>query len=80
MNEVALARHYLWPQLLRFFGWLNALDIARKEKEGKLTKDPDSINHIDIKKEAAGMLYRTSQEHWKVDELIESRVHLYWLF
>ena len=45
--EVALARHYLLPQLLRFFGWLSALDIARKEKQGKLTKDPDSIKHIE---------------------------------
>ena len=34
--EVALARHYLLPQLLRFFGWLSGLDIARKEKEETL--------------------------------------------
>ena len=40
-----------------------------------MTKDPENIDHIDLKKEAAGMLYRSSQEHWKVNELIESRVH-----
>ena len=65
--EVALARHYLLPQLLRFFGWLSFLDIARKEKEGTVTKDLENIDHIDLKKDAAGVLYRSSQEHWKVN-------------
>ena len=28
--EIALAKHYLLPQLLRYFGWLSCLDIAIK--------------------------------------------------
>ena len=62
---------------MRFFSWLSGLDIARKEKEGTITKDLENIDHIDLKKEAAGMLYCSSQEHWKVNELIESRVRVH---
>ena len=64
--DAALAKHYLLTQLLRFFGWLSALDIARKDKEGKMTKDPDGLNPIDLKREAACMLYRSSQRSWGV--------------
>ena len=73
--DAALAKHYLLTQLLRFFGWLSALDIARKDKEGKMTKDPDRINPIDLKKEAAGMLYRSSQKNWGVKQISETTVH-----
>ena len=51
-------------QLLRFFGWLSALDIARKLEKGEITNDPVGIDPIDLKKEAAGMLFRSSQKSW----------------
>ena len=60
--NAALAKHYLLNQLLRFFGWLSALDIARKIKEGKIISDSDGIDPIDLKMEAAGMLFRSSQK------------------
>ena len=49
-------------QLLRFFGWLSALDIARKLEKGEITNDPVGINPIHLKKEAAEMLFRSSQK------------------
>ena len=52
--DAALAKHYLLNQLLRFFGWLSALDIARKIKEGKIISDSDGFDPIDLKREAAG--------------------------
>ena len=62
-------------QLLRFFGWLSALDISRKIEEGKIVSDSDGIDPIDLKREAAGMLFRSSKKTWGVKGTSETLMH-----
>ena len=66
--NTALSKHYLLSQLLRFLGWLSALDIAKKIKKGEITNDSEGFNPIDLKKEAAGILFMSSQKFWKIKE------------
>ena len=59
--NATLSKHYMLDQLLRFFGLLSALDIAKKLEKGDITNYPVGIDPIDLKKEAAGILFRSSQ-------------------
>ena len=70
-----MAKHYLLPQLFTFFGWLSALDVARKKKEGLDAKDHENMDNINLRKEAAAMMIRSSQKHWNVSNLVETQVH-----
>ena len=62
-------------QLLRFFGWLSALDISRKIEKGEVMSEPVEIDPIDLKREAAGMLFRSSQKSLGVKGISETLVH-----
>ena len=45
-----------------------ALDIAQKIQKGEIANDSEGFKPIDMKKEAAGILFRTSQKIWKIKE------------
>merc|ERR1712215_265128 len=60
--KTVLSKHYLLNQFLRFLGWLAALDIAQKIQKGEIGNDSEGFKPIDMKKEAAGILFRTSQK------------------
>ena len=45
-----------------------ALDIAQKIQKGEIANDSEGFKPIDMKKEAAGILFRTSQRIWKIKE------------
>ena len=64
--DIALSKHYLLAQLLRFLGWLAAFDIAQKAQKEETGDNSEESEPIDLKKEAAGILYRTSQMIWKI--------------
>ena len=66
--EIALSKHHLLNQLLRFLGWLAALDIAQKAQREETGDNSEESKPIDLKKEAAGILFRTSQKIWKIKE------------
>ena len=66
--KTAFSKHYLLNQLLRFLGWLAALDIAQKVQKGEIENDSEEFKAIDMKKEAAGILFRTSQRIWRIKE------------
>ena len=51
------------------------LYLASKVKKGEITNDSEGLNPIDLKKEAAGILFRSSQKAWKVKEPSEKSVH-----
>ena len=59
----AVAKHYLFAQLFICMGWVCMLDLARsKERNKGLPEEPD-LGEMDIRKEAIGFLFRTSQRH-----------------
>ena len=70
-----MSKRYMLGQLIRFFGWLGALDIASKVKKGEITNDLVGIDPVDLKKEAAGILFRSSQKTWKVKDSSVKIVH-----
>ena len=72
---LALSKHYVLSKGFRFFGWISALDVARKRKEMLETGGHQSLDDINLRKEAATMMFRTSQRHWEVPNLVETEVN-----
>ena len=44
-------------------------------RKGEITNDPVGIDPVDLKKEAAGILFRSSQKVWRGKESSEKSVH-----
>merc|ERR1711888_921 len=66
----ALEKHFLLNQLFRFAGWVCMLELARIRKENK-----EEIRELDIRKEAFGLMLRTSQKHYSVKDNSETTVN-----
>ena len=73
--ERALRKHYLLSQLFRHFGWLCALDLARKNKGVKGAEVELKFVNVDLRKEASGIKFRTSQKYWPVRDLEEVNIN-----
>ena len=70
----AVSKHYLFAQLFRFMGWVCMLDLARAKERNKGTPEELDFREMDIRKEAIGLLFRTSQRHWDVSKWTEAKV------
>ena len=66
----ALEKHFLLNQLFRFAGWVCMLELARIRRENK-----EEIIELDIRKEAFGLIQRTSQKYHSVKDSSESVVN-----
>ena len=69
----ATGKHFLLNQLFRFAGWLCMLELAKIRKENK-----EVGRELDIRKEAFGLILRSSQKHHNVkdsSEVIIDGVH-----
>ena len=66
----ALGKHFLLNQLFRFSGWVCMLELARIRKDNR-----EEIRELDIRKEAFGLMIRTSQKHHRVADISETTVN-----
>ena len=66
----SIGKKFLLNQLFRFSGWVCMLELARIRKENK-----EEIRELDIRKEAFGLILRTSQKHYIVKDSSEMTVN-----
>ena len=69
----ALGKHFLLNQLFRFAGWVCMLELARIRKENK-----EVDRELDIRKEAFGLILRSSQRYHSVkdsSEIVINGIH-----
>ena len=66
----ALGKHFLLNQLFGFAGWVCMLELARIRKENK-----EENRELDVRKEAFGLILRTSQKHHSVKDNSETVVN-----
>ena len=69
-----MAKHYLIAQLFRFMAWVCMLDLARSKERNKELSEEPNLREMDIRKEAIGLLFRSSQRHFDVREWTEISV------
>ena len=67
----ATGKHFLLTQLLRFSGWTCMLELARSKEKNKGTREEPNLREVDIRKEAMGLIFRSSQKHFSVKEWSE---------
>ena len=55
-------------------GWICMLDLARAKERNKGSHEELDFRKMDIRKEAVGLFFRTSQRHWDVSKWTEASV------
>ena len=67
----ATGKHFLLTQMLRFAGWTCMLDLAKSKEKNKGTLEEPNLEELDVRKEAMGLIFRSSQRHFNVKEWTE---------